>query len=158
MCSPPCIIGLGLLVVPAASAGARAEPTLPIVFVHGFSGSAQQYETQALRWASNDYPNVVTAIDRNSLTPADFYPFLDAFFDDLMAQTGDDQIYAVGHSQGTFVMCGSTSTARPSGRPGWPSTSASTGWPHPTCPGGVECMGLWARGNHGPCPRARPTC
>ena len=68
------IIGLGLLVVPAASAGARAEPTLPIVFVHGFSGSAAQYETQALRLASNDYPNVVTAIDRISATPA-IFPF-----------------------------------------------------------------------------------
>ncbi|HEX7038252.1 MAG TPA: hypothetical protein VF210_20980 [Pseudomonadales bacterium] len=25
----------------------------PIIFVHGFSGSGAQYETQALRWASN---------------------------------------------------------------------------------------------------------
>ena len=38
----------------------RSRP-LPIVFVHGFSRiRRQQYETQALRWASNDYPNVVT--------------------------------------------------------------------------------------------------
>ena len=36
----------------------------PIIFVHGFSGSGAQYETQALRWASNGYPELVTAIDR----------------------------------------------------------------------------------------------
>ena len=60
------LIGLGPVVIPTAPAGAQAEPTLPIVFVHGFSGSAQQYETQALRWASNDYPNVVTAVERST--------------------------------------------------------------------------------------------
>ena len=123
------IIGLGLLVV-AGGFGRRSEPSRRCRSCSCTASPArrQQYETQALRWASNDYPNVVTAIDRNSLSPADF-TVLDAFFDDLMAQTGDDQIYVVGHSQGTSVMCGSTSTARPSGRQGWPSTSASTGWP-----------------------------
>ena len=138
------IIGLGLLVIPTAPAGAQAEPTLPIVFVHGFSGSAQQYETQALRWASNGYPNVVTAIDRNSLLPANF-AVLDTFFDDLMAQTGDEQIYAVGHSQGTFVMAQYLNSS--------PERAARVakyigidGLALPTCPGGVECMGLWTRG------------
>lgn len=29
---------------------------LPIVFVHGFAGSAQQYESQAMRFAANGYP------------------------------------------------------------------------------------------------------
>ena len=113
--------------------------------MHGFSGSAQQYETQALRWASNDYPNVVTAIDRNSLLPADF-TVLDAFFDDLMAQTGDDQIYAVGHSQGTFVMRDylNSSPERAARVAKYIGIDGATG---ATCPGGVECMGLWARGS-----------
>jgi pimeloyl-ACP methyl ester carboxylesterase len=131
---------------PAAPAGAEHEPLLPIVFVHGFSGSAQQYETQAMRFASNGYPNVVTGIDRISATPAVIYPILDAFFDDVMAQTGDDQIYAVGHSQGTAVMAGYLASS--------PARAARVakyigidGLPLPTCPGGVECMGLWARGS-----------
>jgi pimeloyl-ACP methyl ester carboxylesterase len=134
--------------VVGASTPARAdhEPALPIVFVHGFSGSAAQYETQALRWASNDYPNVVTAIDRTSSTPAVIYPALDQFFDDVMAQTGDDQIYVVAHSLGTSIMYGYLASA--------PERAARVakyigidGLSNASCPGGVECMGLWARGS-----------
>jgi pimeloyl-ACP methyl ester carboxylesterase len=130
---------------PAAPVSAHHEPALPIVFVHGFSGSAQQYETQAMRFASNRYPNVVTGIDRISANPLVIYPILDAFFDDVMAQAGDDQIYAVGHSQGTSVMNGYLNSS--------PERAARVakyigidGAQAPTCPGGVECMGLWARG------------
>jgi pimeloyl-ACP methyl ester carboxylesterase len=138
------VAGLGAT-SPAAPAGAHHEPALPIVFVHGFSGSAQQYETQAMRFASNRYPNVVTGIDRISALPAVIYPILDAFFDDVMAQTGDDQIYAVGHSQGTSVMNGYLNSsperaARVAKYIGIDGAQAAT------CPGGVECMGLWARG------------
>jgi len=44
----------------ASTFASAYQPRLPIVFVHGFSGSAAQYESQALRWASNNYPNIVT--------------------------------------------------------------------------------------------------
>src|SRR5262245_45722650 len=82
---------------------ARAdEPILPVVFVHGFSGSAQQYETQALRWASNGYPKPVTGIDR--LFVGFQLAHLDAFIDALLAETGDTKVYVVGHSAGTAVM------------------------------------------------------
>jgi pimeloyl-ACP methyl ester carboxylesterase len=65
---------------------ARAdEPILPVVFVHGFSGSAQQYETQALRWASNGYPKPVTGIDR--LFVGFQLAHLDAFIDAILAET-----------------------------------------------------------------------
>ncbi len=135
-----------LLAARAAPAGAQDEPALPIVFVHGFSGSGAQYETQALRWASNDYPNVITAIDRVSSTPAIIYPILDQFFDDLMAKTGDSQIDVVAHSAGTAVMFGYLSSS--------PERAARVaryigidGLTSPTCPGGVTCMGLWARGS-----------
>jgi pimeloyl-ACP methyl ester carboxylesterase len=129
---------------PAAPAGADHEPALPIVFVHGFSGSAQQYETQAMRFASNGYPNVVTAVDRNSLAPADF-DALDAFFDNVMAETGSDQIYAVGHSQGTFVMA-SYLASSPERAARVAKYIGIDGLSLPACPGSVECMGLWARG------------
>jgi triacylglycerol esterase/lipase EstA (alpha/beta hydrolase family) len=69
---------LGLAVsAPAERTGAQDDPTLPIVFVHGFTGSAQQYETQAMRFASNGYPNIVTGIDRASSTPPAIYAILD---------------------------------------------------------------------------------
>ena len=32
------------------------ERILPIIFVHGTAGSASQYQTQAMRFASNGYP------------------------------------------------------------------------------------------------------
>src|SRR5690625_2012878 len=32
------------------------DVALPIVFVHGFAGSAQQYESQAMRFVANGYP------------------------------------------------------------------------------------------------------
>jgi len=82
------------------------EPRLPIVFVHGFSGSAAQYETQTLRWASNDYPNIVTGIDRISASIKPYNEQLDEFFDAVMAESGDDQIYVVAHSMGTSIMVG----------------------------------------------------
>lgn len=129
-----------------ARAHGTREPTLPIVFVHGFSGSGQQYETQALRWASNDYPNVVTAIDRTSTLPAVIYPILDQFFDNLMAQTGDTQVYVLGHSAGTAVMNGylNSSTARAARVAKYIGLDGATA---AACPGGVPCMGIWARGN-----------
>ena len=60
--------------------------------------------------------------------------------------TGDDQIYVVGHSQGTSVMFGYLNSS--------PDRAARVakyigidGLAAPACPGGVECMGVWARGN-----------
>ena len=32
------------------------DVALPIVFVHGFAGSAQQYESQKIRFVANGYP------------------------------------------------------------------------------------------------------
>jgi pimeloyl-ACP methyl ester carboxylesterase len=132
--------------VDAGAHGRHREPALPIVFVHGFSGSGAQYETQALRWASNDYPNVVTAIDRISATPAVIYPILDDFFDDLLERTRSPQVYVLGHSQGTAVMAGYLASA--------PERAARVakyigidGLSLAGCPGAVECMGVWARGS-----------
>ena len=81
------------------------EPTdLPIVYVHGGAGSAAQYRTQQMRFESNGYPNVITAIDRAA--GVDFNPSFDDFVDDVLAQTGDDQVFVLGHSLGTTIMNG----------------------------------------------------
>ena len=88
----------------APTPAVAGEPVLPIVFVHGATGSAAQYETQALRWASNNYPKPVTGIDRTSSISATLNPMLDAFFDAVMAETGDSQIYVIAHSLGTSLM------------------------------------------------------
>ena len=69
--------------------GGRSEPALPIVFVHGGAGSAAQYRTQQMRFASNGYPNVVRAIDRPA--GVDFNPLFDDYIDDILAETGDSR-------------------------------------------------------------------
>jgi hypothetical protein len=134
--------------------GALPEPALPVVFVHGGSGSAAQYETQALRWASNGYPNVVTAIDRLSSVGATFFPQLDAFIDDVLATTGDEQVYILAHSLGTALMVGylNSSPERAARVAKYVNIDGATS---PVCPGGqdendqplVPCMGIWGRGN-----------
>lgn len=82
------------------------DKALPIVFVHGFAGSAQQYESQALRFAANGYPlDRVYAYDHNGegFDVAGFIAGLDDVVDGALADTGASQVYLVGHSRGTFV-------------------------------------------------------
>jgi len=141
-------LALSGLISTSAQAG---EPTYPVVFVHGFSGSAQQYETQAQRWASNDYPNVVTGIDR--LFIGFTLEQLDAFIDDVRAQTGAAKVYAIGHSAGTAVMT-SYLNSSPERAARVAKYIGIDGASNETCPGGVDangdpnvpCMGVWARG------------
>jgi hypothetical protein len=80
------------------------EPALPVVLVRGGSGSAAQLQSPAMRFDSNAYPNVVSAIrphlGRTRRDRADSGRLLRR----VMAQTGNDQIYVVRHSQGVFVM------------------------------------------------------
>jgi pimeloyl-ACP methyl ester carboxylesterase len=134
-----------------AAPSARADEALPVVFVHGFSGSAQQYETQALRWASNGYPKPVTGIDR--LFVGFSLTHLDAFIDELLAETGDTKVYAIGHSAGTGVMT-SYLNSSPARAARVAKYIGIDGVSNTTCPGGVDangdpnvpCMGVWARG------------
>jgi pimeloyl-ACP methyl ester carboxylesterase len=124
---------------------------LPIIFVHGFNGSGAQYETQALRWASNNYPKPVTAIDRVGLL---FNAQMDAFIDGLLAETGDAKVYVLGHSLGTTLMNGylNSSPARAARVAKYIAIDGATA---ANCPGGLDengdwnvpCMGIWGRGN-----------
>jgi pimeloyl-ACP methyl ester carboxylesterase len=132
-----------------SSPAAAEEPTLPIVFVHGGAGSGAQYETQAMRFASNGYPNVVRAIDRTSSTPSTLNPMLDAFFDGVMAETGDDQIYVAAHSLGTSLMVNylNSSPERSARVAKYINIDGATGANCPGNPAPVNCMGVWGQGN-----------
>ncbi|HEV7760670.1 MAG TPA: alpha/beta fold hydrolase [Acidimicrobiales bacterium] len=82
------------------------DVTLPIVFVHGFAGSAQQYESQAIRFAANGYPqDRIVAFDHDGagLDIAGYANGLDQLIDATLARFDVDQVYLVGHSRGTFV-------------------------------------------------------
>ena len=139
------VFGVGSLAPTPAVAG---EPRLPIVFVHGGSGSAAQYETQVLRWSSNCYPNVVTAIDRTSSSSATLNPMLDEFFDAVMAETGDSQIYVIAHSLGVALMNNylNSSPERSARVAKYIGIDSQSAGPVPICPGNpgpVACMGLY---------------
>ncbi|MGZ8762577.1 MAG: alpha/beta fold hydrolase [Acidimicrobiia bacterium] len=98
--------------VPASDDGVDPLPALPddvalpIVFVHGFAGSAQQYESQALRFAANGYPlERILAYDHDGagFDLAGYAAGVDQVVDEALAAFGADRVYLVGHSRGTMV-------------------------------------------------------
>ena len=79
---------------------------LPIVFVHGFAGSAQQYESQAMRFVANGYPrNRIRAIDHDGagMDYEGYANLVDGLVDEVRAEFGVEKVYLVGHSRGTTV-------------------------------------------------------
>ncbi|CAN5674510.1 alpha/beta fold hydrolase [soil metagenome] len=82
------------------------DVALPIVFVHGFAGSAQQYESQAMRFVANGYPQdriIAWDHDGAGLDIDGYATGVDQVIDDTLAEFEVDQVYLVGHSRGTFV-------------------------------------------------------
>jgi hypothetical protein len=82
------------------------DVALPIVFVHGFAGSAQQYESQAIRFAANGYPRErIFALDHDGAGVAydTYVAQVDGLVDEVRNKLGVDKVYLVGHSRGTLV-------------------------------------------------------
>jgi pimeloyl-ACP methyl ester carboxylesterase len=82
------------------------EKAPPIVFVHGFAGSAQQYESQSIRFAANGYPRErIFALDHDGagLDLPGYVSQVDGLVDDVLAQFDVDKVILVGHSRGTLV-------------------------------------------------------
>ncbi len=131
---------------------AAEEKLLPIVFVHGGSGSAAQYEHQAMRWASNNYPNVVRALDRFDESIQPYNEQMDDFFDAVMAETGDDQIFVLSHSFGSLLMKDylNSSPERSAKVAKFISLDSSSAGENPECPGNpepVDCIGIYRQEN-----------
>ncbi len=133
--------------------GLSEEVVRPIVFVHGGAGSAAQYMSQAMRFASNGYPqDYIYAFEYPGTAPHNPAE-LDAFIDNVLAETGEDQVYLVAHSMGTFV--GHDGPIPPvipnyTGYLMTPEYAAKVakyvgldGRPSAECPGGVPCIGIF---------------
>jgi len=142
----------GSAVPTTADACHHGKRLLPIVYVHGGSGSAAQYEGQAMRFASNGYPNVVRALDRVDESIQPYNEQMDDFFDAVMAETGDDQIYVVSHSYGSLLMKEylNSSPERSAKVAKYISVDSASAGENPECPGNpepVDCIGIYREEN-----------
>jgi pimeloyl-ACP methyl ester carboxylesterase len=96
-----------LLAAPAANA--KAFDQNPVLFVHGIEGSGAQFESQAMRFASNGYPRQwIDEVDYNSSRAVADKSEVDQQIDDAIAalkqRTGKSKVDVVAHSLGTSVM------------------------------------------------------
>lgn len=134
---------------PPTPARAGDPETLPVIFVHGFAGSGGQYQSQAMRFASNGYPDgYVRVFEYNSLNPDPdiVQPALDDFIDGVLAELGVSQVYMVGHSLGTTVMQGYLNSApeRAARVAGYVNIDGATA---DALPGGVPTLAIWGAGS-----------
>jgi len=97
-------------ILPTSSTPVSAATLVkPIVFVHGSGGSGAQWESQSMRFTSNGYPqNLMFAFEYDTSTPGletqtEIAARLDTYIDNVLATTGADKVYLLGHSRGTYI-------------------------------------------------------
>jgi len=131
-----------------SAANANGGDRLPIIFVHGQSGSAQQFETQAMRFTSNGYlQELLFAFEYDTSVPTNPIGDLDAFIDGVRAATGYEQVYAVGHSRGTSVWTAYLDDPAFDGPAKVARYVNIDGRSPPDLPGGVPTIGIWGEWN-----------
>jgi triacylglycerol esterase/lipase EstA (alpha/beta hydrolase family) len=86
------LIGITLLFAASTIEAKGKSKRNPIIFVHGGSGSGAQFESQAMRFASNGYPqDHIRALQYDSSSIGDILPEvldnLDALIAELQAET-----------------------------------------------------------------------
>jgi hypothetical protein len=149
------LIGLGSLSAPASDKSQENFPNIrPMIFVHGYTGSAAQFEWQAMRFASNGYPQeYLNAFEYDSpnyaTTSLQVLADLDQRIDAILQETGADKVELLGHSLGTFVSMSYLNSS--------PERAAKVahyvnldGGPATSLPGGVPTLAIW--GGFGLCP------
>jgi pimeloyl-ACP methyl ester carboxylesterase len=142
------LVGAALLAAGVLAAPAHA--LRPMIFVHGGSGSGAQFESQAMRFASNGYPaDHVRVHEYDSFftlaSQAQVIAGLDALVDQVIAETGTDRVDLLGHSLGTTISQGYLSA---------PERAAKIahyvnidGAQAAAPPGGVATLAIWGAGN-----------
>jgi len=139
--------------LPACTPGVIKAPAniKPIVFVHGFAGSAAQFESQAMRFESNGYPaNYISAYEYDSgaglspkFPPASVLDGVDQVVDAALKNTGVDKVDLIGHSLGTKVSQAylTSSPERAAKIAHYVNIDGMAGT---ELPGGVPTLALWA--------------
>ncbi len=151
------VLCAGLLLTLQACSNGSNDPAVvnpdpvevvPIVFVHGQYGSAQQFETQALRFTSNGYPaDMLFAFEYDTSSSDNPLAALDAFIDQVLARTGAEKVYAVGHSRGTTVWVSYLEDPAFDGPAKVARYVNIDGRTLETLPGGVPTIGIWGEWN-----------
>ena len=103
------LLAAGLLCGALAVDAGAAFRHNPVIFVHGFSGSGAQFESQKMRFTSNGYPgSYISVLEYDSLfvteSRDDVYARLDQHIADVKKQTGKAKVDLLGHSLGTTLM------------------------------------------------------
>jgi pimeloyl-ACP methyl ester carboxylesterase len=131
--------------------GAQDTELRPMIFVHGGLGSGNQFVTQALRFTSNGYPdNYIEMFEHNSLAWPDsqdeVWSRIDQLIDDVLADTGAEQVNLLGHSQGTGVLQGylNSDPARAANVAQYVNLDGGSGG---TVPTEVETLAIWGEGS-----------
>ncbi|MDQ2700376.1 MAG: alpha/beta hydrolase [Actinomycetota bacterium] len=135
-----------LFAAPVTEAGAKPRSPLPIIFVHGQSGSAQQFETNALRLTSNGFPrNRIFAVEYDTLvtsTNDHAIAALEALVARVKSKTGAPKVNLLGHSRGTMVS--QSFLESPENAANVNSYVNYDGLPATELPGGVKTLAVWA--------------
>lgn len=141
-------VGATSTLADAAPPGDAPDELRPIVFVHGQSGSAQQFETQAMRFTSNGYPQeLLFAFEYDTTIGSNPLADLDAYLDDVLAETGADEVHAVGHSRGTSVWTEYLEDPTFDGPEKVARYANVDGRSPAELPGGVPTIGIWGEWN-----------
>lgn len=149
------MIAAGLPGVAMAAEGtAKAEgkePLRPVVFVHGSQGSANQFQTQAKRFAANGYPSTyIDGLDYDSTftvqKSAEIFNELDRKIDALLKKTKADKVDLLGHSLGTY-MSQTYLKSDPARAKRVAHYVNLDGMTATELPGGVETLAIWGEGS-----------
>jgi len=127
--------------------------TNPVIFVHGGSGSAMQFESQAMRFEQNFYPHeYVNVLEFDSSlqleTLEDIWNRMDQLIADIEDETGADQVVLMGHSMGGQVTLDyiNSSPERAAKVARYVTFDSGYSCDNPS-PDGIPTLSLW--GDHG---------
>jgi pimeloyl-ACP methyl ester carboxylesterase len=125
------------------------QPALrPVVFVHGQSGSAQQFQAQAMRFTRNGYPQeLLFAFEYDTSQQENPIADLDAFVDAVLEETGESTVYAIGHSRGTSLWTTYLDDPDLGAAAKVEKYVNIDGRAQETLPGGVPTIGIWGEWN-----------